>query len=353
MKKKNSMVFVISSMSRGGAERVVSILSNYYVRNGWDVTIAMLWHNIVGYELDRRIKLINFSNEKISPKKYLPIVISKLTKYFLKTKPDVAISFIAENSIVTGIASKIAGVRHITSERIDPNEVKRSFILQKTINYFYKKCESVILQTERAKRFFSKKIQNKAVVIGNPIHVNAFAKEEKRKKIVTAGRLEKQKNHRMLINSFAKVSKLYPDYELHIYGEGRLRNELQKQIDEMNLGEKVYLVGNVENIHEQISDAQMFVLSSDYEGLSNALLEAMMMGIACVSTDCAGSDEVIENYENGVLVPVGDEEKITKAILKLIEDKEMRNKISANSAKSVERFKTENIINLWVKVIEG
>ncbi len=352
MDTTKKVTFVITSMARGGAERVVSVLSNYYTSIGWDVSIVMLWHNIVGYELDEKVKLINLSNDKIKPIVNLPIIAGKLIKYLCKEKPDVVISFIAENCIITDIACKIAGVKHISSERNDPNEVKRSRVIKYLINYFYKRCDRIIFQTERAKNYYPEKIKRKSVIIGNPIKVETIAAVEKQKKIVSVGRLALQKNHRMLIECFEEIYLLYPDYILEIYGEGKLHTELQELIDEKGLENNVFLMGSVENIHEKICDSQIFVLSSNYEGLSNALLEAMMMGIPCVSTNCAGSDEVIEDGKNGFLVPVADKNSLKNAIIKLIDNEALRNEFSKNSKVAMERFKTENIINLWKKVIE-
>ena len=351
MTENKKLAFVVTSMGRGGAERVVSILSNYYANIGWDVTIIMLWHNKVGYALDEKIKILNLSDDKKSFKKQLGTVLFKLIKQLKEIKPDVVVSFIAENCPVADIACKLAKVRHITSERIDPGAVKRNMVIQKAINFFYKRCDCVVFQTERAKKFYSEKIQRKSVVIGNPVQVSQDVAEIKKNKIVSAGRLEKQKNHKMLISSFAKVCKKYPNYVLEIYGEGKLRAELQEHIKHLNVENNVFLKGNVAGLHQEINDAQIFVLSSNYEGLSNALLEAMMLELACVSTECAGSDEVIVNGENGLLVPVGDENALEKAIVSLIENESLRDKISANGKKSVEKFKTENIINLWAKVI--
>lgn len=353
MRSEKKLVFVITSMARGGAERVVSILSNYYAQLGWNVSIVMLWHNIVRYNINSKVKIVDLSNDKKNPKLYLPIVTYKLVKYFINNKPNIAVSFIAENCIPTDFACRIAGVRHITSERIDPSKANRSSLLQKIINWVYSRCDCVVLQTERAKKFFCEKIQNNCVVIGNPIEVKVYAKEKKKKKIVAVGRLEKQKNHAMLIHCFSEISYMYPDFILQIYGEGSLRSKLQKQIQDLGLAEKVFLMGNVSDLHEQISDAYMFVLSSDFEGLSNALLEAMMMGIPCISTNCAGSDEVIVDGENGILVPVGDENALSNSMIKMIDNQDFAKKISQKATTSAFRFKTENIITSWRSVIEA
>ena len=273
--------------------------------------------------------------------------------YIKKEKPDVVVSFMAQNTVISAIACKGTRVRYIASERIDPACVKRNFLYRKLIDIIYQKSDAVIFQTERAKNYFNKKIQNNSVIIGNPISVACEASENPAKKIVAVGRLTYQKNHKMLINAFKNALKLHPEYVLEIYGEGVERENLSTQIKNLRLDNKVFLCGNQSNIHEKIKDAQMFVLSSDFEGLSNALLEAMMMGLACVSTDCAGSDEVIESRENGILIPVGDEEKLTDAIIELMENDELRQKIADNAKTSTEKFKAENIISQWTKVIEG
>lgn len=350
---KKRVTFVITSMGRGGAEHVISILSNYYITLGWKVSIVMLWHDIVGYELSPEVEVVNLSNDKYSPMLRMPVIASTLTKYLLKEKPDVVVSFIAENCLVTDLACRIAGVKHITSERIDPNMAGRNPLVQKAINMVYSGCHRVVLQTNRAKKFFSPKIQEKSVIIGNPIEVKACATEEKQKRIVAVGRLEKQKNHKMLINSFAEISKENPDFELEIYGDGSMYETLKQQIDELGLTQKAFLKGNVPDVHKKIADAYMFVLSSDFEGLSNALLEGMMMGLPCVSTNCAGSDEVITDGENGLLINVGDGEALTKAMRKLIEDEELARSMGKKARESTEKFAVNNIIDSWREVIES
>ncbi len=352
MQENKKMVFVITSMGRGGAERVVSILGNYYVNNGWRVTIVMLWHNIIGYELDEKIEIVNLSEYNKNNKKNAPVITYQLTKYLKKETPDVVVSFIAENSVFAGVACKLAKTRHITSERVDPGAVKRNPLIQKLINYSFKRCDCVVFQTERAKKYYSENIQKRSAVIGNPIQISKDA-EDCKNKIVCVGRLEKQKNHTMLIKSFSHILQSHPEYVLEIYGDGALKNELQELIESLKLENKVFLKGNVKNVHQEICDAKLFVLPSDFEGLSNALLEAMMMGLACISTDCAGSDEVIENRKNGILVPVGNEKKLTEAIEELITNDTLRHEIAANAKESTARFKTENIISQWTRVIEG
>lgn len=348
------IVFFTGSMGRGGAERVISILSNLYAKKGWKVDIIMLLHNKPdGYVLDERVNVKYFFPKKCNMIKKCICNIKNVRKYIKEEKPDVIVSFMAQNTLISAMACKGTGVRYIASERIDPVCVKRNFIYRKLLDRIYEKADSVIFQTKRAKNYFNEKIQKNSVIIGNPINVTCEASKIPEKKIVAVGRLTYQKNHKMLIDAFKNVIKNHPGYVLEIYGSGEEENNLRNQIKSLNLEDKVFLCGNHPDVHEKIKDAQMFVLSSDFEGLSNALLEAMMMGLPCVSTDCAGSDEVIESRKNGILVPVGDKKKLTDAIEELIKNDALRHEIADNAKESAAKFKTENIISQWTRVIEG
>lgn len=352
---KRKIVFFTGAMGRGGAERVMSVVANHLAENGWDVTVILLLKNITnGYELHKDIKIVSFALEKNS---FLPIQIlhdiAEIKKFLRKEKPEVAVSFMRSNNFISWPACKGKKVRYIPSERNDPAKSRQGFIFEKVLQSAYKNADAVIFQTERARNYFSEEIQKNGVIIGNPVSVVCEADKEKKKKFVAVGRLMPQKNHKLLIDAFSEVAKLHPDYILEIYGDGALRETLENQISELNLNKNVLLKGNVSNVHECIKDAEAFVLSSDFEGTSNALLEAMLMGHICISTDCAGSDEIIKDGENGFLIPVGDKEKLVKVMLKVVEEKENLKDMGEKAKKSVEIFKVENIIDKWVKVIEG
>ena len=131
-----------------------------------------------------------------------------------------------------------------------------------------------------------------------------------------------------------------------------MKEKLLSLIKEKGLESRITLKGNVANLHEEISDAELFVLSSDYEGLSNALLEAMMMGLPCISTDCAGSDEAIDNMENGILIPVGDTEALKEAMVRLMSDRELSMKLGKAAASTSQKYSSTSVIRQWRKVIE-
>ncbi len=350
--KKNAVAFVVTAMYRGGAERVVSVLANNYAKEGFEVHIIMLWHNTVGYKLDERIKIHCFEQKGKNQYLKIPSVISKLRKKIKEISPGAVISFIAQNNIVSYYAVKGLGVRLLVSERIDPASMKRGKIYSMLLDHVYKNSSLTVLQTKRVLNFFPEKVRKNSIVIYNPVTVNCIA-DTKSHTIVTAGRLEKQKNHKMLISAFSEFYKNHPEYNLVIYGEGSLRSELETLIQEKGLNDVISLPGNINNVQEKISEAEIFVLSSDFEGMSNALMEAMAIGLPCISTDCAGSDELIEDRINGLLVKVGDESGLLNAMNYMAKNREHALKMGNAAREFSTVFSADNVISLWKSAIEG
>lgn len=347
------IVFFMSSMGRGGAERVVSILSHHYCNVGWKLDICMLLHNIKEYPLDERVSVIDMSFEACHhPLLRRMKMLMAIRKYIKDKKPDVVVPFLAKTSALVDIALIGAGKRRyrlVASERIDPYSVNYSRLLRLAINHSFSKADTVVFQTQKAKSFYSADIQAKSVVIRNPVSMCIERKNPTEHVIINAGRLEPQKNQKLLIDAFSRISEKHPSYEMHIYGDGILRVELERQIAENRLEERIYLMGSRADYLESLSKCEIFVLSSNFEGLSNALLEAMILGIPCISTDCAGSDEVIKDRKNGMLVPRGDMEALSNALDELISDSGLRKTLGANGRASLECIRTDKIIEAWEK----
>ncbi|PWX16158.1 hypothetical protein CYK66_10205 [Clostridium perfringens] len=163
------------------------------------------------------------------------------------------------------------------------------------------------------------------------------------------GRLHKQKNQKLLIDAFSRIADEFFDYSLEIYGDGELRPELQRQIQSYNLEKRIFLKGTRKNIHSSIYDASLFILSSDYEGLPNALIEAMALGIPCISTDCkpGGAREIINDNEDGLIVKINDAEALSYAIKYVLENSDFADKLSKNALKNISRFDSKVIYNNW------
>ena len=348
---KKRIAFILGGMKRGGAERVISILANHYVEMGWDVNIIMLLNNKVEYKLAPEVNFVDLSDENKSRWAMVPYWLKGIRGYIKNFHPDILMSFAARINLLTIIAKAFIKVPLIISERNDPKADTRGHLAKMMIPFLYPLADKIVFQTEYAKSCFTKHIRENGVIIYNPIAVMSKASDEKAKKIVNVGRLDVQKNQRLLIRAFARISEKYPDYILQIYGEGKLREELQQLIEELGLTEKVFLMGNILDIHEKIRDAEMFVLSSDYEGFSNALLEALLMGIPCISTTCAGSTEIINDGENGLLVPINDIYALTEAMMKLIEDKELAKKLGENALNINNLVGEDIVVGKWDKLI--
>ena len=349
MNEMKRIAFLIGSMGGGGAERVVSIIANEYIRQGWCVDILMLLSNECTYALDPAINLVDLSGKIASRIARLPSWIKNIREYTLIHKPDVIVSFVARINIIAKLSLLNIEVPLIVSERNDPYMDGRGMLVKFLTKKLYPLVSAVVLQTKRAQGYFP--LLRNSVIISNPIEVHATKSGVVNKRIVTVGRLSEQKNHRMLIEAFAKIHLKYPEYKLDIYGEGHLRDSLQELISELKLDDSVVLKGSVSDIHNQIADAQIFVLSSDYEGLSNALLEAMMMGISCISTNCAGSDEYIQHGRNGLLVEVGNTTAMAEAMEYMIAHPEEAKQMGLCAQQMSQIFAKENILGQWADII--
>lgn len=347
------IIFFLGSMSGGGAERVISILSREYASKGWQTDIGVLLFYRLGYKIDRTTRLIDFTGNTESRIKRVPYWISSIRQYVKREDPDVIISFAARINALVQLACLGLHKKIIVSERADPRHDGRELPIKILNNIFYPKAHRVVFQTRRAKSFFNKKIQKNSMIILNPIMVEQKAVLPPNNKIVTVGRCSKEKNHKMLIEAFAEIAARHPEYELWIYGDGELREEQERLCGELGISERVMFPGNVPDVHRQIADAEIFVLSSDHEGLSNALMEAMQMGLPCISTDCGGADEIIADGENGLLVPVGDKGKLIEAMEKLMGDKELERQIGKNAERDSGQFDAEVILRQWDEVISS
>lgn len=350
--ENRKITFVIGNMQRDGAERVISILAEYYCKKGWNVDILTLLNSRCNYEINTSINLIPICRENKPYYKNIAFWIKGIRKYVITKDPDRIVAFIARINIITLISCIGLKKTIIISERNDPMADGRNIFVKFATFVLYKFADTIVFQTRRAQSCFAKSIVNKSVVIPNPVRTLCYASKVKSKKIVAVGRLESQKNHLMLIDAFAKIKEKHREYELYIYGDGSLKNTIEQKVMELGINDSVHLPGNVVNVHEKIADAEIFVLPSNYEGLSNALLEALMMGIPCISTNCSGSDEVINDGINGLLVPVGDTYALANAIEKLIDDPELANCIGKNAKKSSILFDSENVLKYWGNVIE-
>lgn len=364
------ILFCIDSMTKGGAERVVSNLTDYLVKKDLknDVYILTITNSEVDYKLNEKVKLMSLEqkitlihdetkrNNKFIKLKNFYTRVKKMKEKIHKIKPDVIVSFLPYTSFIVLLANK-GKIPVIVSVRNDPVVEYSSKMYNFLMRKLYPKASGFVFQTEDAKDYFKDVIKVQSIVIPNPINPNFIVKEsykgKRKKEIVSVGRLFEQKNHKLLINAFSEITDKFPDYKLIIYGEGNERSNLEKLIKEKKLENKVFLPGLIDNVKNKIYDASLFVLSSDYEGMPNALMEAMALGLPVISTDCpcGGPKFLIKNNVNGILVEVNNVSEMKAAIEKILENKNFANKIADNACSIVTDLNPEKINYYWLNFI--
>jgi GalNAc-alpha-(1->4)-GalNAc-alpha-(1->3)-diNAcBac-PP-undecaprenol alpha-1,4-N-acetyl-D-galactosaminyltransferase len=351
------VMFVCQSLGNGGAERVVSVLTDELSEADYRVFILTMTK-------EKQVYNINENVEIVAPhKNYNAGILGKLQRVkiirdeIIKHKIDVVVAFSHYNAMFSVIASYGLPVRIIGSERNDPAQLKNRKILNSTRNILYKKLDCLVCQTDEAKAYFPNKIQEKTTIILNPISASIIDPYcgEKEKKIVTFCRLEPQKNLRMLIDAFEMLYEEYPDYELNIYGEGSERENLLNYIVSKGLVNVISIKPFCKDVHQKVMKATIFALPSNYEGLSNSMIEAMALGIPTVVTDCpcGGARMVIENNKNGIMVSVDDPKAMYEAFKKIIVSPKFAKELSNNGVKIRDKLNCKKIAKQWKKAIDG
>ena len=273
-----------------------------------------------------------------------------------KEKPDVAVSFLCFPNFISIVAGKLAGVPVIVSERGDPYQLTSK--VMRAIYSIYRYARGAVFQTDMAKQYFHPSIQKRSTVIANPVELkdeNLFTDYEKAEKsIAYSARFEVvQKRQDIMLEAFKLVHEKHPDYILKFFGDGPDEDKMKKYAEELGISSIVSFCGKSSKVLEDISVSEMFVLSSDYEGIPNSLLEAMSIGLPCVSTDCSpgGAKMLINDGENGILVPRSDAKALSEAICRMIEDRDGAIRMGKAATEVRERFKMGVIMNAWEKYI--
>lgn len=349
------ILFYINVFNRGGAERVMSVLANHFAKIGNQVVLVNSYKVDNEYQLNQSIKHLYLDSNNFKSRFHKNYSrIKKLRKILKQEKPDVAISFMAEPNFRLLIASALLKTKTIISIRNDPEKEYCGRVMGMAAKLLFRFADGVVFQTEDAKKWFPTKVQNKSEIIINPVDDSFYSVSYCSKKdIVSIGRLSDQKNQKMLISAFSKIASKTNE-NLYIYGEGPLEKELRKYINDLGMNNRIFLPGIVKNVKDMLSSAKLFVLSSKYEGMPNSLMEAMAVGVPCISSDCpCGGPRMLLNGElNGLLYNAEDEISLSNLMLDLINNKELCEKYSALINKRALSFKTGAICSKWVMFIE-
>ena len=360
----HKIAFHLNCLTHGGAERVVANLAGRFADAGYDVVVATEWIDDNEYELNPKVRRVNIGLTPEDEKKgrlykYL-IRIKYLRDFMLKEKPDVLVAFAKLALFRALMASKGTGVPVVISVRNDPKIYYTGFRNNILIKRYIGRAAGAVFQTREAKSFFPKKLQKISTVILNPItpkYIEAPDADHRDKVIVNAARIVDFKNQEMLIYAFADVFKKHPDYTLKIYGadsEDGTLERLKAAIKNTHMKDHVFLMGQSDELEKELRCAAVFAYSSDYEGMPNSLMEAMALGLPCVSTDCpcGGPGELIDDGVNGLLIPVGDRKQLAQKINWMIEHPEEAEKMGKNARKIADMASLDAVYSQWKSYLE-
>ena len=358
---RGRLTFVIHQISAGGAERVLTLLANELCKKGWSVTLLTFdsGSEPVFFELHSGVQHWPLSLMREQGGWWKAIKVHFLRPWVLrrairKSRPDAVIAFLERMNILTLMATIGLKIPVIVSERNHP-VFNTSKFLSLSRQAVYKMSACLVLQTHDAGAFFSSSIPKS--VIPNPILVPEYPapvlkSEASSQTLVAMGRLCSQKGFDFLLNAFAPLGNKFPDWVLEIWGEGAQRGNLENLRDELGLRERVRFPGLTKEHYKTMAEADIFVLSSRYEGFPNVLGEAMACGLPVVSFDCpSGPSEMIQDGVNGLLVPPENIQELSSSLERLMASVELRNTLGEQARKITESYSLDKIVQSWEELI--
>ena len=366
MSKNNKLMehkifcFVRQNLNYGGASKIMLWLYNSLRRNNIDVYILTLENNKTNTHIIDPERLISL-NYKSSSNYLKRNIVGFYDKYviiskFLQDKKVTDIINFGDSLFDYLLLYKyFHKVNLIISERVDPYYNRN--IISKIRRSFFSYADKIVFQTCGARDYYPERIRNKSIVIPNPVIINKVVPiwtGINSQEIVYIGRLDNyQKRLDLLVDSFSIVHKQYGNYILCIYGDGPDKDWLENYIKERGLESCIKLKGVTNCTYDIISTSKMLILTSDFEGIPNILIEALQVGIPIVSTDCSpgGARLLISDSENGYIVERGNVIAISERIMNLLNNTNLQCYISQNALKSIDRFKESSIVEMWLNYL--
>lgn len=356
--KKRRILFHINSLGKGGAERVLTVLARYFAKDGYEVCIVTLWRAENEYEIPEGVKRINLGDGKSAGGR-LALAVKRFTDLrgiIKKENPDIVLSFCMKANFRSAFSMLGMRIPLLISVRSDPQiDYAPHRLLTK---WMERKAAGCVFQTGDAQAFFGKRLREKSRIIWNPIDEKYLTGNRERDggkekdSIITVGRITFEKNQLMLLKAFNRIKDKFPSAKVRIYGEG-IGGEAWKEMDayirQNEMAERVEFMGQCSSLEKELPKASLFVLPSNYEGMSNALMEAMVTGLSVIATDCpcGGCRTLIEEGVSGFLVPVGDDKRLAEAMERVLSDKELAGRLSANAERLSEKVRPLKIYEEW------
>jgi glycosyltransferase involved in cell wall biosynthesis len=356
------IALVISALGPGGAERVIVTLANCWAARGWSVSLITFEPPGTApyYPLDPRVMLRQLGIASVGSPLWRAVRqnlrrIGALRRALRAADPDLAISFLAKINVLTVLASHGLGFPVVVSERNNPEQQRFRGIWSWLRQRLYGTAWCVVAPSRGVLESFSGAIRARGRVIPNPVDL-AHATSARRGdgRLVAVGRLVHQKGFDLLLRAFAEITPEHPAWTLTIWGEGEERMALEALCASLGLTGRVRLPGLTERPGQWVEDADIFVLSSRFEGFPNVIAEAMAAGLPVIAFNCPwGTDEIVRDGEDGLLVPPGDVQALASALRRLIADPERRRTLGEAGARNVRRFGKEAVVAQWDALIRA
>lgn len=357
------IAFYINGLGNGGAERVTVNLARHFVQKGYEVLLVTSRVRADEYEQPegtRRIISETIEPGSMNPVSYFYKRFKNIRTIWKTEKPDVIVCFIGKCNVIGLITSWGLKIPVYVAVRNEPTKEYPTKLMRFLSKTLFARAKMIIVQTEDAKKYFPKYLQRKTVVLPNSLDTRFLLPRfegVRKNEIVSVGRLVECKNQKMLIDAFSAIADEYPELRLKIYGNGThnedTRGELEKQVETLHLEKRVQFMGHCNDMPQQLYQSRIFVLTSDYEGMPNALLESMALGLACISTDCpcGGPRTVIQDGENGLLIPLRDTKALETALRRILAAPELEHKLGENAHKIGETLAPDRVNEAWESVI--
>lgn len=367
MRQPRVLIF-IHSLHGGGAERVAADLSAHWAGSGWDVmlvTQADAHDDAYPLHPDVQRRILNTAGAGGGLRGMLANVrrIRALRQVLREFKPDIVLGMMTTASVLAVLAARGLPCRVIATEHTHPPSQTLSGLWQCLRRWTYPRAARVVALTRGTADWLNQHVPGcKLTVIPNPVHWPLSKAEpvidpphsDGRRRLLAVGRLHPDKGFDLLVQAYAHIADAHPDWDLIILGEGSERQRLQAQIDTAGLPHRISMPGRVGNVGEWYANADIYVLSSRFEGLSNTLLESLASGLAAVCFDCdTGPREVVREGTDGVLVrPNGDIQAMATALSTLMRDDTARQAMASRAIEARERFSAQRVLGLWQQLFD-
>lgn len=350
---KKDIFFVTPNLANGGAERVTAVLAQELARTENKVTLLYMKDGATVYPVGQGVYVQKLFSGGARVRRIAGKIL-RLRRTMRENPTATFVAMLPYETLYTFLASRGLPCRIVYSLRNDPGNMNTRldrFILR----HIYPKADAIVFQTEDARNFFSQSVRDRGTVIPNPLSDSLPERYTgvRKKEVVAVGRLTAQKNLPMLLRAFAVVHEKHIDWQLRIYGQGELQEKLEELCENLGISECVKFCGFTPGVVQKINDSGVFAMPSNYEGISNAMLEALATGVPCVCTDCpiGGARMMIRDHENGLLVPVGDTEAMTQALLEIIENPALAERLSRHAVSIRETLSAATIAEKWKGII--